>query len=188
MGVRGPGILSGSLIICPVQRGYSHGCHRLQNDRAVRLYGFLLAHRTHEVKGEMEIPFRRTYLYKDEAYEMYLPSQGFRYLLDPPIPVEVLKGTIAGEVEEPIEDMMEIPGKEYPVPIDFLDQKDAGVADDDTADAAVPTKQKPTLIRQRHLDPWMQHLLDERYCQTVPSKIPLCNGSVRHCNRAPTGR
>ena len=73
---------------------------------------------------------------------MYLPSQGFRYLLDPPIPVEVLEGTIEGEVEEPIEDMMEIPGKEYPVPIDFLDRKDAGVSEDSTVDTGVPADPK----------------------------------------------
>jgi hypothetical protein len=109
------------------KKGFSHGCHRLQNDRAIRLYGFLLSRRIHRVFGEMEQPFRRMYLHKDEAYEMYLPSQGFKYELEPPIDVEVLEGRIEGKVEEPIEDLMEIPGKEYPIPTDFLKRPDAGI-------------------------------------------------------------
>lgn len=120
------------------KRGYSHGCHRLQNDRAVRLYGFLLSRRSHKVHGEIESPFRRTYLHNEEAYEMYLPSQGFKYLLEPPIEVDVLEGSIEGSLEEPIEDMMEIPGQEYPVPIDFLDSNDAGIGTESSADASLP--------------------------------------------------
>ncbi|MGB0645837.1 MAG: L,D-transpeptidase family protein [Bradymonadia bacterium] len=125
------------------KRGFSHGCHRLQNDRAIRLYGFLLSRRTHKVFGEMEEAFRRMYLYEDEVYEMYLPSQGFKYELDPPIDVEVLEGTIEGKEEEPIEDLMEIPGKEYPVPHDFVDRleeeastSDAGVQKPEATDAS----------------------------------------------------
>jgi hypothetical protein len=109
------------------KKGFSHGCHRLQNDRAIRLYGFLLSRRTHRVSGEMEQAFRRMYLYEGEAYEMYLPSQGFKYELDPPIDVEVLEGRIEGKVEEPIEDLMEIPGQEYPIPTDFLERPDSGI-------------------------------------------------------------
>ena len=126
------------------KKGFSHGCHRLQNDRAIRLYGFLLSRRTHTVYGEMEEAFRRMYLHEDEAYEMYLPSQGFKYELDPPIEVEVLEGKIEGELEEPIEDLMEIPGKEYPVPQDFLDKSDAGVPEE--SDSAVRLDQAPGKI------------------------------------------
>ncbi len=122
------------------KKGFSHGCHRLQNDRAIRLYGFLLSRRTHRVSGEMEEAFRRMYLHEDEAYEMYLPSQGFKYELEPPIDVEVLEGKLEGKTEEPIEDLMEIPGHEYPVPQDFLEQPDAGV----TADASVEARPKDT--------------------------------------------
>ena len=61
---------------------------------------------------------------------MYLPSQGFKYELEPPIEVEVLEGKLEGELEEPIEDLMEIPGKEYPVPQDFLEKPDAGVSEE----------------------------------------------------------
>ena len=69
---------------------------------------------------------------------MYLPSQGFKYLLEPPIEVDVLEGSIEGSLEEPIEDMMEIPGQEYPVPIDFLDSNDAGIGTESSADASLP--------------------------------------------------
>lgn len=131
------------------KRGFSHGCHRLQNDRAIRLYGFLLSRRNHKVFGEMEEAFRRMYLHNDEVYEMYLPSQGFKYELDPPIDVEVLEGTIEGKEEEPIEDLMEIPGKEYPVPHDFVDRleeeasiSDAGLTNTKETDASVVPKSK----------------------------------------------
>ena len=56
----------------------------------------------------------------------------------------MLEGSIEGELEEPLEDMMEIPGQEYPVPVDFLDSNDAGIANDAgmatelSADASVP--------------------------------------------------
>ena len=97
----------------------------------------------------MEEAFRRMYLYKDEVYEMYLPSQGFKYELDPPIHVEVLEGTIEGKLEEPIEELMEIPGKEYPVPHDFVERleeeassTDAGLPKPGAPDASSGQKSK----------------------------------------------
>ena len=93
------------------------------------------------------------YLHNDEVYEMYLPSQGFKYELDPPIDVEVLEGTIEGKEEEPIEDLMEIPGKEYPVPHDFVDRleeeasiSDAGLPNSKETDASVVPKSKTPLV------------------------------------------
>ena len=107
------------------KKGYSHGCHRLQNDRAVRLYGFVLSHRDHELIGNLNAPYRQRFFYDDEIYEIILPSQGFEYRLTPPLNVEVLEGRIEGDVEEPIEDWMEIPGRDYPVPVES--EMDAGI-------------------------------------------------------------
>ena len=46
------------------KKGYSHGCHRLQNDRAVRLYGFVLSHRDHELIGNLNAPYRQRFFMK----------------------------------------------------------------------------------------------------------------------------
>jgi len=94
---------------------YSHGCHRLMNHRAVRLYSFILRrHGNVIVEGEQMINHQRQFLYKDQVYDVRLPSRGFQYRLDPPLPVRVLQGRIKGKVKKPIEGFVEIPDKAYP--------------------------------------------------------------------------
>jgi hypothetical protein len=95
-------------------RRFSHGCHRLMNHHAVRMYGFLLNHRTKQVIGDQPINHARQFLYNDEAFEIRLPSRGFRYDLTPPLPVTVLSGRIRGKITKPVEGFVPIPGKEYP--------------------------------------------------------------------------
>ena len=181
------------------KRGFSHGCHRLQNDRAIRLYGFLLSRRNHKVFGEMEEAFRRMYLHNDEVYEMYLPSQGFKYELDPPIDVEVLEGTIEGKEEEPIEDLM-IPGKEYPVPHDFVDRleeeasiSDAGLPNSKETDASVVLGRDAlvdieALSHQRNVtDPFDQRYQETVFLQTFRYRIiGLISASLQHVIRGDT--
>jgi hypothetical protein len=83
----------GSSSVTSIAHGNSHGCHRLFNHLAVRLGGFLLAHRAHERKGEDIRPFRRIVNYRGR-FEAKLRSRGFLYQLTPPVPVEVLPGRI----------------------------------------------------------------------------------------------
>lgn len=83
----------GSSSVTSIAHGYSHGCHRLFNHLAVRLGGFLLAHRTHVRKGEEPAPFRRIVNYRGR-FEARLKSRGFLYELTPPVPIEVLPGRI----------------------------------------------------------------------------------------------
>ncbi len=58
--------------------------------------------------------FHRQFLHNDEVYEMRVPSRGFQYDLDPPLPVSVLEGKIEGKEEEPLEGFFKIPGETYP--------------------------------------------------------------------------
>jgi len=111
-GIRAHGS-SDYMSIMSAQR-FSHGCHRLMNHHAVRMYGFILSHRSHTVSGDQGMNFHRQFLHNDEVYEMRVPSRGFQYDLDPPLPVSVLEGKIEGKEEEPLEGFFKIPGETYP--------------------------------------------------------------------------
>ncbi len=83
----------GSAVVTSILNGTSHGCHRLYNQLAVRLGSFLLAHRTHAVKGQQKEHYRRT-VRAMGTYQVKIDTRGFLYELTPPIPVEVLPGTV----------------------------------------------------------------------------------------------
>ncbi len=94
--------------------GYSHGCHRLPNHLAIRLYDFILQHRNTIVKGDSAMDFARQFLYQDHVYEMRIPSRGFEFELDPPVAVNVLEGNIKGTIKRPVEGLVPKPGVRYP--------------------------------------------------------------------------
>jgi len=94
--------------------GYSHGCHRLPNHLAIRLYDFVLQHRNTIVHGDAPMDFARQFLYADHVYEMRIPSRGFEFELDPPMAVTVLEGTIKGTLKQPVEGAVPKPGVRYP--------------------------------------------------------------------------
>ncbi|MBC8134198.1 MAG: L,D-transpeptidase [Deltaproteobacteria bacterium] len=98
------------------QNGFSHGCHRLPNHLAIRMYDFLLRHRTIRVDGDAPMSFSRQFLFKDHVYEMRIPSRGFIFTLEPPLPVNVLEGEIKGNIKKPILEYMPKPGVKYPGP------------------------------------------------------------------------
>ena len=79
---------------------FSHGCHRLYNQQAMRLFSFVLGHRRMRASGRSRSGFRRTFYSQGEVFEMRLPSRGFYYELDPPLPVEVLEGRIKGTLHQ----------------------------------------------------------------------------------------
>jgi hypothetical protein len=95
---------------------YSHGCHRLHNHLAVRLYSFILQHRQIKILGDQTLGFSRQFLYKDQVYELRLPSRGSYFELTPPLPVEVLEGRIRGERKKPYTEYVPKPGVIYPGP------------------------------------------------------------------------
>jgi len=96
--------------------GFSHGCHRLPNHIAIRLYSFILQHRKKRVVGDSPMGFQRQFLWQDTAYEMRIPSRGYVYQLDPPVPVNVLEGNIMGDQKTPILGYVPKPGVHYPGP------------------------------------------------------------------------
>jgi hypothetical protein len=96
--------------------GFSHGCHRLPNHIAVRLYSFILGHRTKTVAGDQPLNFTRQFLQNDKVYDIRLPSRGYAYYLDPPLPVNVLEGDIKGAQRKPIIGYIPKPNTLYPGP------------------------------------------------------------------------
>ncbi len=83
----------GSVDYRSIKRGSSHGCHRLYNQLALRLSGFLLQHRAFETRGKMHTDFKRVLEVNEQTIEMDVPSRGYLYELDPPVPVKVLEGS-----------------------------------------------------------------------------------------------
>jgi hypothetical protein len=98
--------------------GYSHGCHRLPNHLALRLFSFLLRHRPMRVVGEPpeEPTPLRQFLVGGRVFEIRIASRGFAYQLDPPLPVEVRAGQIKGRQRQPIDGYVRKPGVPYPGP------------------------------------------------------------------------
>lgn len=96
--------------------GFSHGCHRLPNHIAIRLYSFMLSHRQRTVAGDQPVSFTRQFLADDVVYEIKIPSRGYAYNFDPPVPVEVLPGDIKGAQKTPIIGYVPKPNTIYPGP------------------------------------------------------------------------
>jgi hypothetical protein len=98
----------------PSLRGrFSHGCHRLYNQLAMRLFSFVVDHHKSRVIGPVAAGYRRAFYSKGEVFEMRLPSRGYYRELQPPIPVEVLEGRIKGAVAKPIAGYVPKPGVKY---------------------------------------------------------------------------
>jgi len=103
----------GSFDYLSLRGRFSHGCHRLYNNLAVRLFSFVLGHRKSKALGPMALGFRRTFYYEGEVYDMRMPTRGFYFELDPPMSVDTLKGRIRGQTKLPITEYMQKPGVDY---------------------------------------------------------------------------
>ena len=103
----------GSFDYLSLRGRFSHGCHRLYNNLAVRLFSFVLGHRRAKVLGSMALGFRRAFYWDGEVYEMRLPTRGFYFQLEPPLPIETLKGNIKGRLKQPIMGYVPKPGVDY---------------------------------------------------------------------------
>ncbi len=106
----------GSFDYMSLRGRFSHGCHRLYNEQAMRLFSFVLRHRRVRAIGSIPLGFRRTFYSQGEVFEMRLPSRGFYYELDPPLPVEVLEGRIKGALTKPVSGYVPKPGVKYASP------------------------------------------------------------------------
>jgi len=87
----------GSVSYDSIHQGASHGCHRLHNHRMLRLAAFLLRHREHTTHGNEPFAVRRTFLLGKEKIVAGIDSRGYRHELTPPVPVEVLQGSVVGK-------------------------------------------------------------------------------------------
>ena len=96
--------------------GYSHGCHRLPNHLAIRLYSFILRHRAMHILGDQPVNIARQFLLDNDVFEIRVPSRGYQYVLEPPLPVDVLEGEIKGTLKKPVLTYVPKPGVRYPGP------------------------------------------------------------------------
>lgn len=90
----------GSVSYRSITSGTSHGCHRLYNHLAVRLSGFLLAHRHHARRGSIPTLYGRRVAIGGQEVRIRIESRGYLFELTPPIEVNVLPGRILGDVLE----------------------------------------------------------------------------------------
>jgi len=119
----------GSVDYNSILRRYSHGCHRLYNMNAVRMFSMILQHREYVREGETHVGVRRKFTYKGKEYKMQLDSRGYKYTLAEPIPVTVTEGRIRGTRQTPYTELMPKPGVIYE---DEDEDEDEDEADDET--------------------------------------------------------
>jgi hypothetical protein len=112
----------GSVDYMSILRRYSHGCHRLYNMNAVRMFSMILQHRDYVREGQTKIGAARKFEYEGNEYVMRLDTRGYRYELVEPIRVTVTEGRIRGVRQSPYKEMMPKPGVDYS---DTLEDPDA---------------------------------------------------------------
>src|SRR5204863_4618156 len=91
----------GSVDYTSIARRFSHGCHRLVNNRAVRLFDFVLRHRRFRRIGDVPLNLKKRLEVEGETYRYALTTRGYYYELGEPIPIDVLEGRVMGEVKKP---------------------------------------------------------------------------------------
>ncbi len=134
----------GSVDYMSIRSRYSHGCHRLHNGNAVRLFSFLLRRNDFVRHGQTEIAYARAFEVEKTEYRMKIDTRGYRYELLEPIPVSVTKGRIRGGTKEPYEGLLSKPGEPAPPaadPDNPTTDPESPTADPDnpTADPEGPT-------------------------------------------------
>ena len=90
------------------------------NNRAVRLFDFVLRHRKFARLGNHALGgSKRRFSYRGRRYEYVLTTRGYYFDLRPPLPVTVLEGRVLGAAAEPIKQYVRKPGVNYgPLPPD----------------------------------------------------------------------
>lgn len=103
----------GSVDYMSILRRYSHGCHRLYNMNAVRMFSMILQHREYVREGQTKIGAGRKLDVDGKQYVMRLDTRGYKYELVQPIRVTVTEGRVRGVRQSPYKDMMPKPGVDY---------------------------------------------------------------------------
>jgi hypothetical protein len=120
----------GSVDYTSIARRFSHGCHRLVNNRAVRLFDFVLRHQPFKRVGDVPLNLKKRFEVDEEVYKYQIKTRGYYYELAEPIAVNVIEGKIMGEVKKPITAYVRKPGVDY--------GEDLGVGDAATSTAIAP--------------------------------------------------
>jgi len=80
------------------------------------------------ILGDQGMGFARQFLAGDDVFEIRLPSRGYSYQLEPPLPVDVLEGDIKGTLKTPVLTYVPKPGTKYPGPPPPVRNSDEGRA------------------------------------------------------------
>ena len=92
----------GSVDYMSIMRRHSHGCHRLHNHLAVRLFSFLVSHRPHVREGHQPTNWHMPLVYEEEQHAIQIKQGGYVFKLLKPIFVTVEEGRVRGKVERPV--------------------------------------------------------------------------------------
>lgn len=135
----------GSVDYMSIQRSFSHGCHRLHNHLAIRLFSFVLHHRDHERAGQTRLRYNRKFTVGSREWSLNLDTRGYQFSLTRPIPVMVEPGRILGKLQEPFKGMLPVAGQVYEPDDPNLIEKpaDAPAEPADAEDRAGPVSSEP---------------------------------------------
>ncbi|MBU1536777.1 hypothetical protein KKF84_15740, partial [Myxococcota bacterium] len=103
----------GSVNYMSIRIGHSHGCHRLHNHIALRLFSNLLRRHPHKRLGQQKADWSNTLFAGGRALRIHLTTKGYYYEMTPPIPIRVTRGYLLGTQKQPLKDLIRIPGKKY---------------------------------------------------------------------------
>jgi len=118
-----------------IRAGYSHGCHRLYNHLALRLFSFIVMHRDYDRVGLEPYEYTNRFTYRGRRYKIEVDNRGYIYRLTDPIKVTVSRGRVLGKRKQPIKEYIPKPGVKYEPDGGVEDSADGGVGD--PADAGV---------------------------------------------------
>ncbi|MBC8132233.1 MAG: L,D-transpeptidase [Deltaproteobacteria bacterium] len=103
----------GSVDYTSIARRFSHGCHRLVNNRAVRMFDFVLRRQPFRRIGSVPLALKRTLVVDAQTYAFEVKTRGYYYELARPIPVTVSEGRIMGPAKAPIVAYVRKAGVDY---------------------------------------------------------------------------
>ncbi|MCC7535456.1 MAG: hypothetical protein IT379_04560 [Deltaproteobacteria bacterium] len=86
----------GSVDYTSIWQRASHGCHRLHNHLAIRLFETVLARRPHRRVGESPLSFRTNVDVDGVDTELRVTRSGYVFELDRPLEINVLPGRVRG--------------------------------------------------------------------------------------------
>ncbi len=105
----------GSVNYMSIKVGFSHGCHRLYNHFALRIFSNILKRHQHSRIGQKDADWTHFVPGDDDkTLRIHQTTKGYYYQLEPPVKIRVTRRYIVGKVKQPIKELIRIPNKEYP--------------------------------------------------------------------------